>query len=78
MKISRRRFLTHAIGTGMVGLTSYGAFRQFVPSLPPISIDFPGKKLGHTLRNASVNLPANIPTVHANIAIIGRDRKSVV
>lgn len=71
MKISRRRFLTHAIGTGMVGLTSYGAFRQFVPSLPAISIDFPGKKLGHTLRNASVNLPANIPKVHTNIAIIG-------
>lgn len=71
MKLSRRRFLTHAIGASMVGLTSYGSFRQFVPALPTISIDSPGKKLGHAMRKASINPPHNIPTVYTNIAIIG-------
>ena len=71
MKFSRRRFLTHALGTSLVGLTGYSSFRQFVPSLPEINIDFPGKNLGHALRKASITLPENIPTVHTNIAIIG-------
>jgi hypothetical protein len=71
MKFSRRRFLTHALGTSLVGLTGYTSFRQFVPSLPEINIDFPGKNLGHALRRASITLPKNIPTIHTNIAIIG-------
>jgi protoporphyrinogen oxidase len=71
MKISRRRFLGHALGVSMVGLTSYEAWRYFMPGRPPISVDFPGKAIGHAIRDAQMQPPANIPTRYANTVIIG-------
>ncbi|PIT20919.1 hypothetical protein BGI36_07435 [Snodgrassella communis] len=71
MKISRRRFLGHALGVSMVGLTGYEAWRYFVPGRPPISVDFPGKAIGHAIRDAQMQPPANIPTHYVNTVIIG-------
>ncbi|WP_370388572.1 FAD-dependent oxidoreductase [Snodgrassella alvi] len=71
MKISRRRFLSNVLGASMVGLSSYEAWRYFVPGQPPISVDFPGKAVGHAIRDAQRQPPANIPTRHVNTVIVG-------
>lgn len=71
MKISRRRFLSHVLGASMVGLTGYEAWRYFRPGQPPVSIDFPGKATGHAIRDARINIPAEIPRLSVNTVIVG-------
>ena len=51
MKLSRRRFLGHVLGAGLVSAAAYGTYRGFVPGYPKIHLDYPGMDLGHAMRD---------------------------
>lgn len=70
-KLSRRRFLGHALGASLVGMTGLATYRGFVPSLPQIHVDYPGMELGHVMRDATLALPTNIPTKQVGVVITG-------
>ena len=71
--LSRRRFLGHALGAGLLSASSFGTYRMFVPSRPEIILDYPGMAIGHAMRDAV--LPShhlqNLPTIKTDVAIIG-------
>lgn len=46
MKLSRRRFLGHVLGAGLVSAAAYGTYRGFVPGYPKIHLDYPGMGFG--------------------------------
>lgn len=71
MKLSRRRFLGHALGASLLGATSFASYRAFNPQTPPISIDYPGMALGHAMRDQMHALPNDIPIKHVKAVIVG-------
>ena len=60
MKLSRRRFLGHVLGAGLVSAAAYSTYRGFVPGYPKIRLDYPGMDLGHAMRDALIKRPVNI------------------
>ena len=71
MKLSRRRFLGHVLGAGLVSAAAYGTYRGFVPGYPKIHLDYPGMDLGHAMRDALIKRPVNIPSTDVNVLIAG-------
>ena len=71
MKLSRRRFLGHVLGAGLVSAAAYGTYRGFVPGYPQIHLDYPGMDLGHAMRDTLIKRPVNIPSTDVNVLIAG-------
>ena len=70
-KLSRRRFLGHVLGAGLVGASSYATYRNFVPNRPSIHVDYPGMAVGHAMRDAAMVLPEHIPSKNVGVVIAG-------
>ena len=71
IKLSRRRFLGHVLGAGLVSAAAYGTYRGFVPGYPKMHLDYPGMDLGHAMRDALIKRPVNIPSIDVNVLIAG-------